>query len=105
MCPGLRTPISWAQRHAIFTTDRSFSPSALVTYLQDPGIREYVGESGVITLDSGHNYPPNKEIHIRETLEGKRVTDLTCGVLADGARTVTTWGPGGRFSCPLDEVP
>ncbi|MFF9810654.1 hypothetical protein ACF1G5_37085 [Streptomyces coeruleorubidus] len=91
--------------NAIFTTDRFFSPSALVTYLQDPGVREYVGESGVVTLDSGHNYPPNKEIHIREiTPEGTQVTDLTCGVLADGARSVTTWGPGGRFACPLDTV-
>ncbi|QTD98368.1 ABC transporter substrate-binding protein [Streptomyces cyanogenus] len=90
---------------AIFTTDRSFSPSALVTYLQDPGVREYVGESGVITLDGGHNYPPNKEIHIREiTAEGTRVTDLTCGMLADGARSVTRWGPGGRFDCPVDDA-
>ncbi|MDK1348901.1 hypothetical protein QNO09_37750 [Streptomyces sp. 378] len=91
--------------NAIFTTDRFFSPSALVTYLQDPGVREYVGESGVITLDSSHNYPPNKEIHIREiTPEGTQVTDLTCGVLAEGARSVTHWGPGSRFACPVDDV-
>ncbi|MET7457992.1 hypothetical protein ABZT03_40335 [Streptomyces sp. NPDC005574] len=89
---------------AIFTTDRSFSPSALVTYLQDPGVREYVGESGVITLDGSHNYPRNKEIHIREiTPQGAKVTDLTCGVLADGARSVTTWGPYGSYVCPVDD--
>ncbi|MEU3278522.1 hypothetical protein [Streptomyces antibioticus] len=90
---------------AIFTTDRSFSPSALVTHLQDPGVPEYVGESGVITLNSSHNFPPNKEIHVREiTPDGTHLTDLTCGVLADGAREVTRWGPGDRFACPLDDV-
>jgi hypothetical protein len=92
--------------NAVFTTDRSFSPNALVTYLQDPGIRDYVGESGVITLDSGSNYPRDKEIYIREiTPAGTEITDLTCGVLSDGVKTVTHWGPGDRFACPPDEGP
>ncbi|MFJ1967059.1 hypothetical protein ACIO93_00115 [Streptomyces sp. NPDC087903] len=90
---------------AIFTTDRSFSPSALVTYLQDPGVPEYVGESGVITLDGSHNYPPNKEIHIREiTPTGTKITDLTCGILADGAQSVTHWGPDDSYTCPVDDA-
>ncbi|MFD6550928.1 ABC transporter substrate-binding protein [Streptomyces sp. NPDC058398] len=89
--------------NAIFSTDPAFSPSALVTHLQDPGIHDYVGESGVITLNSDHHYPPDKEIHVREiTPAGDKITDLTCGVLSQGARNVTHWGPGGSFDCPLD---
>ncbi|MET7683057.1 hypothetical protein [Streptomyces sp. NPDC005423] len=91
---------------AVFTTDRLFSPSALVTYLQDPGVTRYVGEAGVITLDGQHNYPPNKEMHILEiTPAGTRLTDLSCGVLSEGARVVTHWGPGNRFDCPVDKAP
>ncbi|AKJ08632.1 hypothetical protein ABB07_00815 [Streptomyces incarnatus] len=90
---------------AIFTTDPEFTPSSLVTQLQDPGVSQYVGESGVITLNSDHNYPPDKEIHVREIPpNGKPLTDLTCGVLAKGAQRVTHWGPDGRFPCPTDDA-
>ncbi|MFI9809903.1 hypothetical protein ACIHEJ_37265 [Streptomyces sp. NPDC052301] len=89
---------------AIFTTDPAFTPSSLVTQLQDPGVSRYVGESGVITLNSDHNYPPDKEIHVREIpSHGKPLTDLTCGVLAKGAQRVTHWGSDGRFTCPTDD--
>ncbi|MGW3912972.1 hypothetical protein ACWEBX_15820 [Streptomyces sp. NPDC005070] len=95
-----------AAMNAIFTTDPVFSPRALITRLQDPGIHDYVGESGVITLDSDHHYPPDKEIHIREiTAAGDKLTDLTCGVLSQGARNATHWGPGERFDCPTDTSP
>ncbi|WP_329302756.1 hypothetical protein OG410_35030 [Streptomyces sp. NBC_00659] len=91
--------------NAIISTDPGFSPRALVTRLQDPGIHNYVGESGVITLDSDHHYPPNKEIHIREiTPAGDKLTDLTCGMLSQGARDATHWGPDDRFDCPVDSV-
>ncbi|MFF9408183.1 hypothetical protein ACF1B0_22065 [Streptomyces anandii] len=91
--------------NAILTTDPGFTPSSLVTQLQDPGVSDYVGESGVITLDSDHNYPPDKEIHVREIPpQGGTLTDLTCGVLAQRAERITHWGPGGRFICPADDA-
>ncbi|WP_192582516.1 type 1 periplasmic-binding domain-containing protein [Streptomyces triticiradicis] len=87
----------------LVTNDPGFSPRALVNHLQDPGVQDYVGQSGVITLDSDHHYPPNKEIHVREiTNAGDKLTDLTCGVLSQGARNATHWGPGDRFDCPVD---
>ncbi|MFE1291714.1 hypothetical protein [Streptomyces sp. NPDC058751] len=91
--------------NAVFATDDDFSSKALVTRLQDPGVHDYAGESGIITLDRDHHYPPDKEIHVREiTPDGKKHTELTCGVLSQGAKSVTHWGPGGRFDCPMDKA-
>ncbi|MFI0959842.1 hypothetical protein ACH4S8_00265 [Streptomyces sp. NPDC021080] len=91
--------------NAVFATDGEFSSKALVTRLQDPGIQDYAGESGVITLDSDHHYPPNKEIHVREIIpDGKKHTDLTCGLLSQGAANATHWGPGDHFDCPTDPI-
>ena len=88
----------------IYDTDPEFTPSAVVTYLQKYGVRDYVGESGIISLGQGHKFPPNKEFHVREiTPESVIRTDLTCGAVSVRMAPVTHWGPDGQFPCPSDD--
>ncbi|WP_329347458.1 ABC transporter substrate-binding protein [Streptomyces sp. NBC_01261] len=87
-------------------TDPDFRPGSVVTFLQSPGVKDYVGESGIMTLGNGDKYPRDKEVHIREiTSAGATVTDLTCGAVSASADAVTRWGPSGRFPCPPESEP
>ncbi|MFJ5302386.1 hypothetical protein [Streptomyces sp. NPDC088350] len=87
-------------------TDPDFRPSSVVTFLQSPGVKDYVGESGIMTLGNGAKYPRGKEVHIREiTSSGTTETDLTCGALAASKDPVTRWGPSDRFPCPPEPEP
>ncbi|MEV0486032.1 ABC transporter substrate-binding protein [Streptomyces sp. NPDC050508] len=87
-------------------TDPDFRPSSVVTFLQSPGVKDYVGESGIMTLGNGAKYPRGKEVHIREiTSAGTTVTDLTCGALAASKDPVTRWGPSDQFACPPETEP
>ncbi|WP_158939469.1 ABC transporter substrate-binding protein [Streptomyces sp. NRRL S-87] len=71
------------------------------------GIRDFSGTSGLLSLDSGHRYPPNKAVYVMEPrTDGSVRTLLACGLLPDqppGLNHPATWG--GRDTphpCPVD---
>ncbi|MFJ5551276.1 ABC transporter substrate-binding protein [Streptomyces sp. NPDC093225] len=72
------------------------------------GVRNFSGTSGMLSLDSGHRYPPNKAVYVMEPqTDGSVRTLLACGLLPDrptGLNNPATWGggPTSKHKCPMD---
>ncbi|MEV7969654.1 hypothetical protein AB0O34_27295 [Sphaerisporangium sp. NPDC088356] len=84
--------------------DANFRPSEVYAQLANPGVPNYLGASGVLSLGGGHKYPLNKAVYmLQPKADGTVVTLMACGLLPD-QENPSAWGPAGnRFPCPKEE--
>ncbi|OEJ43483.1 hypothetical protein AR457_04595 [Streptomyces agglomeratus] len=95
----------YANYKTVENTDARFQPTDVYARLSNPGIQDFSGASGLLSLDSRHKYPPNKAVYILEPHVDKSVTTLmACGLLPDrppGRNNPGTWGTAGKtHRCP-----
>lgn len=95
----------YAQYKTAEDTDARFQPTDVYARLSNPGVQEFSGASGLLSLDARNKYPPNKAVYILESHMDKSVTTwMACGLLPDqppGRNNPDTWGgPGQEHRCP-----
>ncbi|MFF4098781.1 hypothetical protein [Streptomyces sp. NPDC001903] len=95
----------YAQYKTPQNSSAPFQPADVYARLSNPGVQNFSGASGLLSLDSRHKYPPNKAVYVLESHMDKSVTTLmACGLLADqppGLNNPATWGrPGKTRPCP-----
>ncbi|WP_147268776.1 ABC transporter substrate-binding protein [Sphaerisporangium album] len=78
--------------------DGSFGPNEVYGQLYDPGVVDYLGASGVLTLNKNDRFPARKAVYILRPTGGKVDTLMACGRLPDQSDP-STWQGG---SCPGD---
>ncbi|MFD7835319.1 hypothetical protein [Streptomyces sp. NPDC059761] len=95
----------YAQYKTPQNSSAPFQPADVYARLSNPGVQNFSGASGLLSLDSRHKYPPNKAVYVLESHMDKSVTTLmACGLLPDqppGLNNPATWGrPGKTRPCP-----
>ncbi|MFF3686746.1 hypothetical protein [Streptomyces sp. NPDC002187] len=95
----------YAQYKTAENTDARFQPTDVYARLSNPGVQNFSGASGLLSLDTRHKYPPNKAVYILESHMDKSVTTwMACGLLPDkplGLNDPDTWGTAGEaHPCP-----
>ncbi|MFD0375350.1 ABC transporter substrate-binding protein [Streptomyces sp. NPDC127112] len=95
----------YAQYKTVENGSARFKPTDVYARLSNPGVQNFPGASGLLSLDSRHKYPPNKAVYVMEPHLDKSVTTwLACGLLPDqppGRNDPATWGlPGKTHPCP-----
>ncbi|MEV0992062.1 ABC transporter substrate-binding protein [Streptomyces sp. NPDC049949] len=95
----------YAQYKTPQNSSAPFQPTDVYARLSNPGVQNFSGASGLLSLDSRHKYPPNKAVYVLESHMDKSVTTLmACGLLPDqppGLNNPATWGrPGKARPCP-----
>ncbi|MFF3327749.1 ABC transporter substrate-binding protein [Streptomyces sp. NPDC002889] len=95
----------YAQYKTSENTDARFQSTDVYARLSNPGIQNFSGASGLLSLDTRNKYPPNKAVYILESHLDKSVTTwMACGLLPDqppGLNDPDTWGTTGReHRCP-----
>jgi hypothetical protein len=84
-----------------------FQSTDVAARLSNPGVQDFAGASGWLSLDSRHKYPSNKALYVMQPHLDRTVTTLmACGLLPDrprGLNNPATWGgPGKKRPCPMD---
>ncbi|WP_329447567.1 ABC transporter substrate-binding protein [Streptomyces sp. NBC_01426] len=95
----------YAQYKTAENSSAPFQPTDVYARLSNPGVQNFSGASGLLSLDSRHKYPPNKAVYVLESHLDKSVTTwMACGLLPDqppGLNNPATWGrPGKTRPCP-----
>ncbi|MFJ8162758.1 ABC transporter substrate-binding protein [Streptomyces sp. NPDC096136] len=95
----------YAQYKTAENSSAAFQPTDVYARLSNPGVQNFAGASGLLSLDSRHKYPPNKAVYVMESHLDKSVTTwMACGLLPDqppGLNNPATWGlPGKTHPCP-----
>lgn len=95
----------YAQYKTPQNSSAPFQPTDVYARLSNPGVQNFSGASGLLSLDSRHKYPPNKAVYVLESHTDKSVTTwMACGLLPDqppGLDNPATWGSRGKARpCP-----
>ncbi|MYT19436.1 hypothetical protein GTW69_03880, partial [Streptomyces sp. SID7760] len=74
----------YAQYKTPQNSSAPFQPTDVYARLSNPGVQNFSGASGLLSLDSRHKYPPNKAVYVLESHTDKSVTTwMACGLLPD----------------------
>ncbi|MFE2339015.1 ABC transporter substrate-binding protein [Streptomyces sp. NPDC059431] len=95
----------YAQYKTPQNSSAPFQPTDVYARLSNPGVKDFPGASGLLSLDSRHKYPPNKAVYVLESHMDKTVTTwMACGLLPEqppGLDNPAAWGrPGYKRPCP-----
>ncbi|WP_406002773.1 ABC transporter substrate-binding protein [Streptomyces sp. NBC_00829] len=95
----------YAQYKTVENTDARFQPTDVYARLSNPGIQNFSGASGLLSLDNQNKFPPNKAVYVLESHLDKSVTTwMACGLLPDqppGLNNPEFWGSAGEsHRCP-----